>query len=221
MDAFRQSRQSGPPIEADMCRACDGIWYDASEVAAAHRSLGELSFQPPGVFSTPRAPIQCPRCNVAMATVPFFAITLDYCRRCHGVWVDGGEHAALAAARTREPSQDLAAPYRSGAASAMFRGVVTCKRCQREVATSDTLVTGDGLMCVTCATEWESLPPEARDAEHAESLRRIGIEEDRVPRSSEAWSFVRDTGRAIGTLLGAITQPYCSRCGRPRANCGH
>ena len=40
--------------------------------------------------------MQCPRCHAALGHRPYKGVSLDYCPKCHGVWLDAGELAMLA-----------------------------------------------------------------------------------------------------------------------------
>ncbi len=218
METFTRAVPGAANIEADMCRRCTGVWYDASEVAAAHGALAELQWQPAGAFEYPRNPAQCPRCNRAMQHVRFFHATLDHCPGCHGVWVDGDEHVALANAPRDAALQS--SPYRD-ASAALYRGVVKCARCAKEVPLAVTLMTGAGVMCEACAAEHESAPVDSRDPE-VEALRQeagadaAGL----VRREWGAWSFVKDVGAAVGKALAALPT-HCAICGRLRGTCSH
>ena len=35
--------------------------------------------------------IKCPRCNVNMIKKTRMGVTIDKCKRCDGIWLDGGE----------------------------------------------------------------------------------------------------------------------------------
>lgn len=35
--------------------------------------------------------IKCPRCNINMKKVTKKGVTIDVCKKCHGMWLDDGE----------------------------------------------------------------------------------------------------------------------------------
>ena len=37
----------------------------------------------------------CPKCDVGLFILRFKSVELDYCERCRGVWLDGGELEAI------------------------------------------------------------------------------------------------------------------------------
>lgn len=215
MESFLRTSANARSVEADLCRACNGVWYDGAEVTAAHPALGELPWHRLDLFRTSTRPdANCPRGHGIMAEVPFIEIALDVCFECHGVFVDGGEHAALAnAMATRETSEPvLDGAYRSATANALFRGVIACKRCRAEVPTSETMMTSEGLMCAPCAETFERSQDGASDDAN-----------DGVSRDAGAWKFMRETGAAVGSLLGALIAANrpCPLCGRARGTCMH
>lgn len=97
-------------LEVDSCRSCEGIWFDAKELA---RFLENASLkktfhwdhkQPKGEssFTINTIARKCPRCSEVMDERLFGGITLDRCGACGGLWFDGGE------------LQTVVARYRSG-----------------------------------------------------------------------------------------------------------
>jgi hypothetical protein len=88
-------------IEIDFCRdGCKGVWFDAREL----ESLDEPQEGEEGVLKEilevekVREPvarvIRCPHCQVPLRRHNYSyntPIIIDECRRCGGIWLDGGE----------------------------------------------------------------------------------------------------------------------------------
>lgn len=86
-------------LEIDSCTACDGLWFDAHELATFLKSdlmkkrflhvqsepLESVGF----VINTDRR--KCPRDRSIMDERMFAGITLDLCTTCQGWWFDAGE----------------------------------------------------------------------------------------------------------------------------------
>lgn len=87
-------------VEIDTCPACEGTWMDEGEIARVvgmvkdmmdgqEIKIGPLPDRKPG------EQLMCPRCgDVAMD--PFYfsykkELIVDRCRKCLGIWLDGGE----------------------------------------------------------------------------------------------------------------------------------
>jgi uncharacterized protein len=91
--------------EIDRCLSCRGVWFDAGEMAAGLREIA-----PPDLdlrvflrrvpaseqFAEEGEVLGCPRCEPAgwmdcirSRAVP--GVVFDRCKRCRGVWFDGGE----------------------------------------------------------------------------------------------------------------------------------
>ena len=74
----------------DQCRSCGGIWFDRKELEAImDLAVKDLEI-PSGAEDTNRA---CPRDFEALYAFkyPQTEVTVDMCRRCDGLWLDGGE----------------------------------------------------------------------------------------------------------------------------------
>lgn len=88
----------GYPIEVDHCRSCEGIWLDQGE-------LEKLLDAPEASLTVPRGGALgrrlCPRCTTAMYTFyyPTTFVTVDMCKRCHGLWLDKSEFQEMDAVR--------------------------------------------------------------------------------------------------------------------------
>jgi Zn-finger nucleic acid-binding protein len=94
-------------IEVDLCPACGGLWLDAGEI----ERLGQVPTPEvdqlrneltggqdhAGVSETQTA---CPACPGTLTEVTLGQIKIEYCKRCHGVFLDKGElDAALVAVK--------------------------------------------------------------------------------------------------------------------------
>ncbi|MCK6556130.1 zf-TFIIB domain-containing protein [Candidatus Binatia bacterium] len=90
--------------QVDQCRTCKGLWFDERELSAllaadapALRPLARGNDA--GDLTARRG--DCPRDGTAMLRV-FSAmnrnVVVDTCPACRGIWLDGGELAALVGA---------------------------------------------------------------------------------------------------------------------------
>lgn len=216
LDTFtRHGARDAPPIAADMCLSCGGLWLDGEEVAMAYPSLSVLKDRRGDVLAIgqPGAGITaCPRCARTAVEVPFFDVRLDMCPDCFGVWIDGDEMEALSLAMDRGDGLPVAAEvvggYRTAAAGVMTKHVVTCVACGEQVPLRATQGTRRGAVCEACAKASEA--PEMPIADDS-------VDESLVPQESSVWRFVCDVGSALGAILAVA--PRCSKCGR-RASFG-
>ncbi len=109
-------------LTVDLCRnGCGGIWFDnfeLSKVDEASESLGEtlaaIGFNQEAIVLRNKRP--CPRCaGITMLQHKFSRekpVTIDECPNCAGVWLDGGELAAIrepvtTAAERKRATQDF------------------------------------------------------------------------------------------------------------------
>ena len=81
--------------EVLLCGGCKGLWIDAEVLFA---SLQE-EFPETAAAIPPKGnpgETTCPRCAPAKMDVVFYErIEVDVCGKCMGVWLDGGELAAI------------------------------------------------------------------------------------------------------------------------------
>lgn len=111
-------------VALDRCSACKGLWFDRGELALA---LGpearELEIQKVARRSKRR----CPRCVKPMGAFyfPNTMVRIEACRRCTGVWLDGGELVELKQLLTQQrierAEQSAAEP--TGTKAALLRFV--------------------------------------------------------------------------------------------------
>ena len=84
-------------IELDLCGRCEGVWFDAGELALLLGDQRPLDAAP---AVTDEATRSCPLCDKPMDKVnigPGRRVLVDRCPRGCGLWFDGAEVAALAA----------------------------------------------------------------------------------------------------------------------------
>lgn len=85
-------------VEVDLCPSCGGLWLDHGEIERLGRGKPEEldrlrqaltgSTVPAGPSDTTS---NCPACPGQLKEVVLGPIHVDYCSRCHGVYLDRGE----------------------------------------------------------------------------------------------------------------------------------
>lgn len=85
-------------VEIDHCPQCEGTWLDAGELEQLSRMAGmddgPVTIALERVVDGPRSKRRCPRCTNRLREIELGGderITLDRCRRGHGLWFDRGE----------------------------------------------------------------------------------------------------------------------------------
>ena len=98
-------------IELDVCPKCMGIWFDTKEldkVLGASSSFEEMAY-----LSKPLGEnIDCPVCGEKMEYSTIENTTIDFCRKCEGVWLDAGELTELAGHMPEAQMDGENAPYK-------------------------------------------------------------------------------------------------------------
>ena len=97
-------------IELDACPNCMGIWFDSTEldkVIGGAKSFEEIAYlsQPLG------GNIFCPNCGDKMHYSTVKDVTIDFCKKCEGVWLDTGELSELADHMPEPKVTNANAPY--------------------------------------------------------------------------------------------------------------
>jgi Zn-finger nucleic acid-binding protein len=98
-------------LEVDLCPKCGGLWLDRGEITRTAklpeaeltrlRALLSGSSGPPPVPTENKAP--CPACPGSLTEMLLGEVHVDYCNKCHGLFLDKGElESAIAAVRVRE-----------------------------------------------------------------------------------------------------------------------
>ncbi len=97
-------------LEVDLCPKCGGLWLDRGEITRAaklpEQELGRLRGLLTGAKGPPPLPTEnkapCPACPGSLAEVLLGAVHVDYCNKCHGIFLDRGElHSAVEAVRAK------------------------------------------------------------------------------------------------------------------------
>lgn len=97
-------------IELDACPKCRGIWFDSSELDKIMG--GAKSFEKQAYLAEPLgAKIDCPSCGDRMQYLNVETTTIDYCKKCEGVWLDAGELTELAGFIPEQQITNSTAPY--------------------------------------------------------------------------------------------------------------
>ena len=97
-------------LEVDLCPKCGGLWLDRGEITRAAklpekeltrlRTLLVGKAGPPPVPTENKAP--CPACPGSLSEVLLGTVHVDYCDKCHGIFLDRGElDDAVAAVRSK------------------------------------------------------------------------------------------------------------------------
>lgn len=98
-------------LEVDVCPKCGGLWLDRGEITRAAKlpeaELERLRGLVAGRSGPPPVPTEtkahCPACPGSLSEVVLGAVHVDYCGRCHGIFLDRGElQDAVDAVHTRD-----------------------------------------------------------------------------------------------------------------------
>ncbi len=96
----------------DHCRACRGVWLDAGELEdlavgwgrSSERLVAQRAAEADaeGARRVHTAGL-CPRCDAALLATSLAGVEVDRCRRCRGLYFDGGELGIVLAALRPHP----------------------------------------------------------------------------------------------------------------------
>lgn len=150
--AERHVRPTGGGGLADvhLCDTCKGLWLDGPTLAAICPTLAHLPQHRDEIalVGAEGAGIErCLRCGVAPFEYRVIGVAIDFCLRCHGVWLDGDEYEE---ATGSEPAPVAArgGPYRRSASA--LAGDVKCTYCGESVSPKRAYVRERGTACTRC-----------------------------------------------------------------------
>jgi Zn-finger nucleic acid-binding protein len=103
-------------LDVDLCPKCGGLWLDRGEITRAaklpEQELSRLRGLLTGAKGPPPVPTEnvahCPACPGNLAEVLLGGVHVDYCNKCHGIFLDRGELTAAVEA-VRAKARDTAA----------------------------------------------------------------------------------------------------------------
>ncbi|MDB4965055.1 MAG: uncharacterized protein JWN44_744 [Myxococcales bacterium] len=85
-------------VEVDLCPSCGGLWLDHGEIERIGRGQGDElsklrtaltgSSKPDPASETTNT---CPACPGALKEVVLGPVHVEYCGKCHGIFLDRGE----------------------------------------------------------------------------------------------------------------------------------
>ena len=85
-------------VEVDLCPSCGGLWLDHGEIERLGRTRAEDLTRLRAALTgsaTPEAPSEtrtsCPACTGALNEVVLGPVHVEYCGKCHGIFLDKGE----------------------------------------------------------------------------------------------------------------------------------
>lgn len=85
-------------VEVDLCPSCGGLWLDAGELEKIGKGsagdvdklrsalVGSMFPDPPSDTTTP-----CPACDGKLREMKLGSVTIDFCGKCNGLFLDKGE----------------------------------------------------------------------------------------------------------------------------------
>lgn len=140
-------------VELTGCDSCGGVFIDKANLAAVCPTAAHLPDHAGEVALTgsPGAGIPfCPRCSGTPHQLELVGVLLDFCTRCHGVWLDAVDYqeAAFTEQRAAPPPR---APYRARATelTAPDRRE-TCSHCGEKHEPSELAFSEHGRICRGC-----------------------------------------------------------------------
>jgi Zn-finger nucleic acid-binding protein len=77
-------------VELDRCTFCSGLWFDGGELEALLGRKLPAKLDPDVITSR-----KCPVDSVSMQAAEVAGLRVEFCTKCHGVFLDDGELVAL------------------------------------------------------------------------------------------------------------------------------
>jgi Zn-finger nucleic acid-binding protein len=121
-------------IQVDQCPECKGLWFEDQELRLAKdhsdKDLAWMDFEiwkHPDLFTIDPHHRKCPGCRSELVAVRYDSTreTVEYCKTCHGIWLDKGEFQRIIQLLTKQLTQKTATEYLKaslGEAKELFTG---------------------------------------------------------------------------------------------------
>jgi len=102
-------------VKIDVCKGCNGLWFDWSELSILEEENEKVSELLETVLNSPRTsdanrgPIKCPKCGINMHMHRYRSskkVCVDECYRCGGFFLDSGELKAIQDTHMSEQEQE-------------------------------------------------------------------------------------------------------------------
>jgi Zn-finger nucleic acid-binding protein len=85
-------------VEVDLCPSCGGLWLDHGEIERLGRGKSEDLARLRSALTGSGAPdspsettTACPACPGQLNVVVLGPVNVEYCNKCHGIFLDKGE----------------------------------------------------------------------------------------------------------------------------------
>jgi Zn-finger nucleic acid-binding protein len=158
----------GAPVDVMLCDACKGVWLDGPTLMTICPTLAHLPDHRDEIalLGAQGAGIPlCLRCGVAPYEYQVIGVAIDFCLRCHGVWLDGDEYEeAMLGGAEATPAETRGGPYRR-AASTLATGEIKCAYCGHSTDPKKSYVRELGPACSACHFLQEQRSRELRATE--------------------------------------------------------
>ncbi|MFO0613001.1 MAG: zf-TFIIB domain-containing protein [Polyangiaceae bacterium] len=208
------------------CPVCGAVWLDEFDAPGLGKPVARLAFDaealaiawPPTTrFSA------CPRCATptedAVRQIKLLDVVIDFCVRCHGLYLDAGELDALVRA-VADADAAANANYRAAprVRNAIGARSFECARCGEERPTAESCILPAGLVCGSCFYE--------RGEAALSASAGAGFARDfsgTVPKPIESKFEAEPVLSRIGVVLAVLGFGFCIFCGRRPydAGCPH
>jgi Zn-finger nucleic acid-binding protein len=185
----------GVAVDVYLCDACKGVWLDGPTLMVICPTLAHLPEHRDEIalIGQEGAGIAlCLRCGVAPFEYRVLGVAIDFCLRCHGVWLDGDEYEESMLAGAEPAAETRGGPYRR-AASSLATGEIKCAYCGHSTDPKKTYVRELGPACGACHFQREQRSAERRATDDQVSLGGGGSPFDR---------FATEVLRGVRDLLG-------------------
>jgi Zn-finger nucleic acid-binding protein len=118
---MRNKRINDQDVVVDECPQCKGMWFDQGEldkvmddVSPDLRWMDFDLWKKEGDFRVLAKPANCPNChNTNLRALHYDGgdVTINYCPRCQGIWINAGDIRKIVIALNKEAEEKSAAEY--------------------------------------------------------------------------------------------------------------
>ncbi len=130
-------------VEVDYCPECLGIWFNKNELAHAKNEkdsqLNWLDFdiwRDKGKFEISPTDKRCPACRIPFMQVGYdnSNVKIDFCKHCHGVWLDRGEFKQIMVYLRKKSDYEILHNYTKNLAVELWEVFAGPEKFREEIA---------------------------------------------------------------------------------------
>lgn len=209
-----------PAVEVDGCPKCNGVWFEKGEISSFSRFSEDIPGFKQKIKEAKNSSKSCPECSAPMKEMKYAGssdLLIDYCEKCCGVWLDGGEAGQLG--KLSENPDDVKLRISREVWNLRFKinktSGLKCPKCKAD--TLHNFKTSEGVtvdLCDRCKGLWMDRGETARSAEletdfpDYEAVKGTAVQTELICPTCQSRLFTMKYAKNSDLMV-----EHCQKCG--------